>query len=349
MSCVTPLKSGNAKRVASGLGMVSALTLAWLSSASAAEPVKLTLYSAQHGATMTFLAKGFTKQTGIEVVVNNGEAPETANKIIKDGAASPADVYLTENSPELMLVDGKGLLAPVEPSTLNQVPARYNAPNGNWVGVLIRESALVYNTQAIKPSELPASLMDFAKPEWKGKVAMAPSDVDFLPLTSAMVALKGEKATTDWLSAAVKTNATIFEDDDAIVKAVDAGKAPVGVINGFFWERFRNAQGSDKVHTALYHFKDGDAGALLNVTGAGVLKSSKHPAEAQQFLAYITSRPVQEALAQSDVDFEYPVVAGVPAHPAMTPFAELQPPAIDIKMLGDDTQPAALLHSVGLL
>ena len=35
--------------------------------------------------------------------------------------------------------------------------------------------------------QLPASLMDLAKPQWAGKIGIAPSDADFLPLVSAVI------------------------------------------------------------------------------------------------------------------------------------------------------------------
>ena len=85
--------------------------------------VTLTVYSAQHEQTVDLLTKAFTKETGIDVKVRNGEAPELASELVKEGASSPADVFFTENSPELELLSEKGLLAKVAPATLASVPA----------------------------------------------------------------------------------------------------------------------------------------------------------------------------------------------------------------------------------
>lgn len=108
-------------------------------------PASLTLYSAQHEQTVDLLTKAFTKETGIDVKVHNGEAPELASQIVKEGASSPADVFFTENSPELELLSEKGLLAKVAPATLASVPAEDSSPAGDWVGVLARENVLVFN------------------------------------------------------------------------------------------------------------------------------------------------------------------------------------------------------------
>ena len=80
------------------------------SAAASAAPV-LTLYSAQHEQVNAMLTAAFTKQTGIVVRVHEGEGPELAAQILQEGADSPADVFFTENSPELTLLDEKSLLA----------------------------------------------------------------------------------------------------------------------------------------------------------------------------------------------------------------------------------------------
>ena len=104
-----------------------------------AQTSTLTLYSAQHPQVDAMLVAAFTKQTGIQVKVHEGEGPEIAAQIIQEGADSPADGFLTENSPELNLLDEKGLLAPVDPATLKLIAPEYSAADGHWLGVLARE------------------------------------------------------------------------------------------------------------------------------------------------------------------------------------------------------------------
>ncbi len=99
---------------------------------------------------MNLLAKDFEQQTGIDVKVRNGEGPARAAQFVAEGANTPADVYFTENSPELMLLEEKGLLGKVDVATLTVIPAHFNSPTGQWVGVTARESVLAYNTGKIQ-------------------------------------------------------------------------------------------------------------------------------------------------------------------------------------------------------
>lgn len=308
----------------------------------------LTLYSAQHEQLVDLLIKDFEKASGVTVQARNGEGPAMAAQLLAEGSASPADVYFTENSPELMLLSEKGLLAKVDPATLAAIPARYSSPRGDWVGVLARENVLAYNTRMIQAAQLPASLMDLAGPAWKGKVGIAPSDGDFLPLVSAVIAVKGEAQTLAWLKG-LKANAQIFDDDEGVVAAVNRGGVATGIINNYYWARLHVQLGDGATHSALHHFGAGDVGALVNVSGAAVLKSSKHPAAAQQFLAYLVSARAQELMAKSHIDFEYPLRPGVAPDPLLKPFDELHPPALTVEQLGDDSQAAKLLRQAGLL
>ena len=83
----------------------------------------ITLYNAQHRELMKVLADGFTDETGIKVRFRQGSDFELGNQIIQEGESSPADVFVTENSPAMALVDSRNLFSPIEPSTLAQLPS----------------------------------------------------------------------------------------------------------------------------------------------------------------------------------------------------------------------------------
>ncbi len=324
------------------------LAAPFVASRAAQAGTPLVLYAAQHEQVVDMITRAFTKSTGIAVRTRFGEAPEIANQIATEGRHSPADVYFTENSPELLLLDERHMLAPVEKSTLAQVPARWSAPSGNWLGVLARDSVLAYNPRLVTADALPASLLDLAAPAWKGRVAFAPTDADTLPVIGAIAALKGRAAALAWLRG-MKANAKIYDDDEGVIAAVDRGAVATGIVNSYYWCRLRTEQGAAKTASRLHRFSPDDVGNLINVSGAAVLASSRRQAEAQRFLAFLVSAPMQMALAQSDIDFEYPLRPGIAANPLLAPFASLRPPPVTIAGIGDDRLAARLLQDVGLV
>ena len=107
--------------------MVGAALVALSSACSfgSGSDAQLTLYSAQHEDLVTAMVEGFAKETGIDVVIRSGSDFELGNQLVQEGAASPADVFLTENSPAMTLVAGKGLFAPLDAATVGQVPPQY--------------------------------------------------------------------------------------------------------------------------------------------------------------------------------------------------------------------------------
>ncbi|KND57940.1 Ferric iron ABC transporter, iron-binding protein [Candidatus Burkholderia verschuerenii] len=267
---------------------LSQVVMLSLSIAASAHAASIIVYNAQHEQVMNLLAKDFEQQTGIGVKIRNGKGSALAAQLVTEGANTPADVYFTESSPELILLEEKGLLTKVDPATLAVIPARFNSPMGDWVGVTARESVLAYNTGKIQASQLPPSLFDLAKPEWKGKIGIAPSDADFLPLVSAVLALKGQDQTLQWLKG-LKTNAQIFDDDEGVVATVNRGGMVTGVINDYYWARLHAELGDKATRSALYHYGNGDVGSLVNVSGAAIMKSAHNTDGAQQFLKYLVS------------------------------------------------------------
>ena len=64
------------------------------------------------------------------------------------------------------------------------------------------------------------------------------------------------------------------------------------------------------MHSALAYFAPKDPGYLVDVSGAGVLRSSNHQAAAQKFLAFLVSPQGQAVLAKG-ASYEYPIGSGV--------------------------------------
>jgi hypothetical protein len=148
------------------------------------------------------MLKGFAKDNGINVTLRNGSDFELANQIVQEGSASPADVFLTENSPAMTLVSDKGLFAPLDEDTMAQVPAAYVSSKKDWIGFAARSTVLAYNTKSVPTAQLPASIMDMADPRWKGQVGIAPSGADFQAIVSAVVAVEGQSKAQAWLEGA---------------------------------------------------------------------------------------------------------------------------------------------------
>jgi iron(III) transport system substrate-binding protein len=303
------------------------------SSASGGE--RIVLYNGQHEQTTDALVKAFEKATGITVVQHTGDEDQLVQQLEEEGSSTKADVIYTENSPALMTLEEKGMLAPLPATVLSEIPSRYNSPEGDWLGVSARVSVLVYNTSSLQPSELPTSVMDLADPQWKGKLAIAPTETDLRPIITSIAVAHGHAAALAWLKA-VKSNASahIEPDNETVTADVNSGQVAMGLVDHYYWFRLAKEIGQSSMHSKNAFFAPQDPGYVLNVSGAGVLRSSKHQAAAEEFVAFLASPEGQQTMVASD-SFEYPLRPGQAAPPGLTPFAELEPCPLTIAELGD--------------
>lgn len=326
------------------LGVVTAL--ATMLAACGSSGPTLTLYSAQHQDLVQAWLQPFTQQTGIQVEVRRGGDFELANQILAEGASSPADVVLTENSPALSMLSSQGRLAKLDPATLAQVPAQFASGAGDWVGVAARSTVLVYNPALLRPDQLPHSILELAAPQWRNRIAFAPSGADFQAIVSAVFAVNGPASGEQWL-AGLKQNGRIYSNNITTMKAVNAGEVPAGVIYHYYWYQDQAEGGTDSRNTRLAYFDAGDGGSYVSVSGAGVVASTDQPSEAQRLVAFMSGRQGQQILAGTDAS-QYTVGAGVPSSPKLTPFSQLGPPKIDLNTL-NGPQVVSAMQRVGLL
>src|SRR5271168_3969662 len=321
-----------------GVGALGCALIAACGSSSAAGPssaASITLYNGQHEQTTDALVAAFEKATGITVNVRSDDEDTLSDEIVTEGSHSPADLIYTENSPALEYLQSKGLLAPVEPSTLARTPSRYSSPQGDWLGVSARVSVLIYNPSLIAASQLPSSVLALAEPRYRGKLAFAAGETDFQPIVTSVAHSYGEAATLKWLQG-INENAGshIYPDNETIADEVNRGAVAFGVVNQYYWYRLRAELGATNVHSRIAYFAAHDPGYVIDVSGAGILRSSTHRAAAQKFLAFLASRQGQEIIAHS-ISFEYPLASGVTTAAPETPFDQLQPDQITIPQLGD--------------
>jgi iron(III) transport system substrate-binding protein len=192
--------------------------------------------------------------------------------------------------------------------------------------------------------------MQLADPKYKGKLALAAGETDFQPIVTSVLRAHGAAATLAWLNA-LKANAAghLYPDNETVTSDVNKGSAALGIINQYYWYRLRGEIGAGATHSDIAHFAPHDPGYVVDVSGAAVLKSSKHQAAAQRFLAFLVSKPAQEIIGGHSLSYEYPIASGVTTAAPETPLSQLQPNPITLGELGTGSAAVALLRQAGLL
>ena len=310
------------------------------------DPDALQIYSSQHREVTESWAAAFTEATGIPTQIRRGTDSSMGHQIVAEGESSPADVFLTENSPAMTVVERAGLLAPVDAATLGQIPDGLTPSSGDWTAIAARSTVLCWNPEEISEGELPASMMDLADPAWADRWGCAPGGADFQAIVAGMLADRGEEETRSWLEA-LESGAQIYQNNIATMQAVNAAEVPVGVMYHYYWYRDQAGTQEQSGNTRLHYFGNEDPGAFVSLSAGGVLAGAAMPDAAQQFLAYITSAEGQQVLVDSG-SMEYAVAEGVESDPALPTLAELDAPPVDPFTLNSD-EVTELMTNVGLL
>ncbi len=328
------------------VGLLTASALAACGSDEVGKNGTITLYSSQHADLIQPMVAGFEKETDIKVNIRTGSDFQLANQIVQEGGSSPGDAFVTENSPAMSLVDSKGGFVKVDDATLAQVPPQFVPSSRNWTGIAARSTVFAYNKTKLSGDQLPASLLDLEQPKWQGKFGVAAAGADFQAIVSAVLASKGEADTAKWL-AGLKSNAKVYPNNRAVLKAVNNGELDGGVIYHYYWFKDRAESGADSNNTELKFFTGKDPGGFLSLSGAGVLSASKQQDKAQQLVKYLTGKAGQQILAESKA-LEYPIGSGVAANAKLKPMTELDPPVIDAATL-NGAKVVDLMRNAGLL
>lgn len=310
-----------------------------------AQSERLVVYSGRSEGLIQPLLQQFTRDTGIEVEVRYGNTAEMAATILEEGSNSPADVFIAQDAGALGALAAAGRLRPLPSDILERVPTQFESASGEWVGLSGRARVLVYNTNLVNADQLPGSLLDLTGNDWQAKVGWSPQNGSFQAQVTAMRILLGEDAARQWLEGMIANGAASYPNNDSIVQAVIDGEIAAGLVNHYYVFRFKTQFPDAPIN--LHYFAAGDVGALINVAGAGVLNTSRHPGLAQRLILYLLGREAQAYFAQETN--EYPLVAGVELRPDIPALDSIEAPALDLSQLADLQATLDLLRDTGAL
>lgn len=289
------------------------------------------------------LLEQFTDETGIEVEARYAGTTEHLATLLEEGDRTPADVFLSQDAGALGALSAAGLLQDLPEDVTSAVLPEFTSADGTWVGVTGRARVFAYNPDNVTADEVPDTVDGFTDAAWSGRVALAPPNASFQAFVTGFRVAEGDDAAFAWLADMVANDVQSFEGNGPLMDAVDAGTVDVGLTNHYYlYERIAEV-GAENVDVELKFPAAGDPGALVNVTGAGVL--SEHP-DAHALLEYLVSEAGQTYFVETT--FEYPLVDGIAPPEGLPALTEIDGPIEDLAALEDLEATLALIEEAGL-
>jgi iron(III) transport system substrate-binding protein len=312
-----------------------------------AEDGALSLYSGRSEDLVQPLIDRFEEESGIEVEVRYGDTAEMAALLLEEGANSPADVFLSQDAGALGALSGAGMFATLPSEVAESVPAGFTSTDGSWVGVTGRARVIAYDSERLSDEEIPDTVDEFTDPSWAGRFGIAPGNASFQAFVTAYRVLRGEEEADRWVAGIAANDPQIFDNNVAILSAVNDGALEAGLLNHYYWFRLAEEAGDDDMRAQLKFPAAGDPGSIVNVTGAGLLAESDREDDALTFLEFLLSDEAQSYFV--DEVHEYPLVSTVPAPEGLPELESLVNPDLDLADLASLSETQELLAKHGLL
>ena len=314
--------------------------------ASAMEATELTIYSGRNENLVGPLLERYQEVSGVTVNVRYGGTAELAATIMEEGQNSPADVFFGQDAGALGALSLAGRFTQLPAEILDRVDPRFQSGSGDWVGASGRARVFVYNTEMVSMDELPNDIWELTEPQWKGKIGWAPTNGSFQAFVTALRVLEGEDRAREWLEAMIANDVQIYAKNTPIVEATGRGEVVLGLVNHYYLYRFLAEDPGFQARN--HHPSAGDAGAMINVAGVGILDTAKDQAAAEAFVAFLLSDEAQTYF--SEQTNEYPLVVGIPTTAeGLLPLADVNTPDLDLTDLDDLQGTLELLQEVNAL
>jgi iron(III) transport system substrate-binding protein len=318
--------------------LLAALTLAAAANTAPAQTTSLTIYSGREERLVKPIMDRFTKETGIQLNVRYASSTSLATALVEEGRNSPADVYWSQEPGTLGLVAARGLLARLPQATVGKVPSRFSTRSRRWVGTSGRSRVLVFNTNELRTSDLPASVWGLTHARWKDKIGLAPTNASFQAFLGAAIHLHGEARVRTWLRGLEANNVRFYPNNTTVVQAVGRADVEVGLVNHYYL--YNLLAETPNLPVRNHWFRDGDAGNLVLAAGVGIVASTEKTAAAQRFVDFLLSKTGQRMIARGPGAAEYPLVKDVARRPGLRPLSSIEGPKYNLGRLAVDLGPA---------
>jgi len=274
----------------------------------------------------------------MDLKIRRGTSSALANTIVAEAGAgvNRADVFWAIDSGSIGRVVNSASPFPISSSLSDRLKPGFRF--ARWTPISGRIRTIPYNTERLTKEQVPTSIMEL--PESGLKVGWAPAYGAFQTFVTAMRLLEGEASTRAWLRA-MRKNTQSYAGEFGVVMAVSRGEVDAGLANHYYTLRLKKGRPDAPVDLA---FTQGDAGCLLNASGALLL--SKRP-QAELFLRHLLSREVQGFLSREA--YEIPLVEGVEPPVGLPDVGGLDLPKLDLERLADPRPTLDLLRETGVL
>jgi iron(III) transport system substrate-binding protein len=299
---------------------------------------ELNIYSARKEALIKPLLDRFSEATGTQINLVTGKGDALLTRLQSEGINSPADLLLTVDAGRLYRAQQAGILQPMMSKRLNAaIPQHLRSIDDQWFGLSVRARVIVYAKDRVGVEQL-STYEALAEPRWRGKICVrSSSNIYNQSLVASMLATEGMQYTEAWLERLVANFArTPAGGDRDQIKAVAAGLCDVAIVNSYYLGGMLRSSDPAQLEAAssvgLFWPNQDGRGTHINISGAGVTRSSQNPELAAQLIAFLASDESQRWYA--GMNNEFPVRADIEVSETLRTWGGFDADQLNVTELG---------------
>lgn len=302
---------------------------------------ELTIFTSRQPQLIEPIVEKFSLETGIKVNFLSGNAQELMERIDVEGDNSPADIFMTVDAGVLWQAAERDIFSSTNSKILEEnIPSYLRDSENKWFGLSKRARTIVYSNDQFNDNDF-STYEDLADPKWKGKLCLRTSKKVYnRSLMASMIDAYGfEKAkevVTGWIS---NLATEVFSNDTNALKAVSSGQCGLTIVNTYYLARLLDDPQYDNL--TLFWANQSDRGVHVNISGAGIVKTSKNKQAATLLLEYLSSEKAQDFYASANK--EYPVLDRAMVHASIKDWGEFIEDNINVGKLGSLQKEAVFL------
>lgn len=308
---------------------------------------ELNVYSYRNQQLLQPLLDAYAAETG--TVFNIVHAPKgLAQRLQAEGASSPADLVLTVDVSRIAELKALDLLAPLKSEVINaRVPTWLRDVDDRWTALTTRARIVVTSKERVADGAI-TRIEDLADPKWQGLVCTRKgSHVYNRALLASLIAHHGEAEAEKWVEGLVANLARRPQGNDrAQAKAIYAGECDVAIMNTYYLGKMKfNTKNPEQQEWAaalrVVYLNQDDRGQHINISGGGIVKTSKRADAARAFLEWLTSKQAQQIYASTN--YEFPVSPDADIDSEVASWGSFTADTLPINALADNAEKAQMI------
>lgn len=171
------------------------------------------------------ITDAFEKKYGLKVSLWRASGEKVTQRAITEARAGrhTPDVFETDGI-EMEILAREKLLTEFSSPAFKDLPPAAFPPHRLWVADRFNFFTIAYNTNLVKPDEVPNTYQDLLNPKWAGKVGLEAGDSDWF---GAVVKGMGEQEGLAYFRKLAETRPQIRTGHTLISELVAAGEIPI--------------------------------------------------------------------------------------------------------------------------